>query len=119
MDRTTISFEAAGRKYTYGGYLGAADALLVKKHAGMSALEMFSGIFTGDPGSLVALVFLAKRQAGERITWDETVALLDGEDDLMALVASMSSPEDEAPAEEEKAPKASPPAKPRAARTAA
>jgi hypothetical protein len=89
----------AGTKYEYKGYLSAADALLIKKHAGLTALELFGGLGVGDPGSVIGIVFLAKRQCGERVTWDEVVAQIDGEDDLLALIASFESIEaDTAPA---------------------
>jgi hypothetical protein len=89
--RDQFRFVVAGTKYEYKGYLSAADALLVKKHAGLTALEMFQGLELGDPGALVGIVFVTKRQCGERITWDEVVDQIDGEDDLLAVMNSFEA----------------------------
>lgn len=86
--RDQFRFVVAGTKYEYKGYLSAADALLIKKHAGMTALELLSGLELGDPGSVVGIVFVAKRQCGERVTWDEVVDQIDGENDLLSVIAS-------------------------------
>lgn len=94
--RDQFRFVVAGTKYEYKGYLSAADALLIKKHAGMTAMELFEGLVVGDPGSVIGIVFLAKRQCGERVTWDEVVAQIDGEDDLLALIASFEAIEEDA-----------------------
>lgn len=87
--RTQFRFELGGTTYEYKGYLSAADALLIKANTGLTALSLFTALPTGDPGAMVALVFLAKRQAGERVTWDEVVAQIDGDDDLWALLDSL------------------------------
>lgn len=89
--RDQFRFVVAGTKYEYKGYLSAADALLIKKHAGLTALDLFDGLSVGDPGAVVGIVFITKRQAGERATWDEVVAQIDGEDDLLAVIASFES----------------------------
>lgn len=86
MQRDQWQFEFGGQEYRYLGYLGAADALLIKRHAGLSITTFFNGILVGDPAALVAVVFLAKRQAGESVTWDELIEQMDGENDLLALV---------------------------------
>jgi hypothetical protein len=105
--RDQFRFVVAGTKYEYKGYLSAADALLIKKHAGLTALELFNGLATGDPGAVVGIVFLAKRQSGERVTWDEVVDQIDGEDDLLSVIASFESIDVEtAPAEVKGKPRA-------------
>lgn len=98
MQRDQVRFTTGGQTYEYRGYLGAADALLIKQHAGLTASALFTGLVMGDPAALVALVFLAKRQAGETVTWTEVVEQLDGEDDLHALIASIEPIVDEPPA---------------------
>lgn len=87
--RSPCRFELGGTKYEYRGYLSAADALLLKQHAGLSSLEWVAALQMGDPGALVGLVFITLRQSGERITWDEVVERIDGEDDVWALLASV------------------------------
>jgi hypothetical protein len=87
--RTQFRFELGGTKYEYKGYLSAADALLIKANTGLTALSLFTALPMGDPGAMVALVFLAKRQAGERVTWDDVVAQIDGDDDLWALLDTL------------------------------
>lgn len=89
MQRDQWRFVFDGQEYAYLGYIGAADALLIKQHAGLSVLGFLGGIVTADPGALVAMVFLAKRQAGEDVVWDELVEQMTGENDLMALVNSV------------------------------
>lgn len=101
--RDQFRFTVAGTKYEYKGYLSAADALLIKKHAGLTALELFTGLATGDPGAVVGIVFVAKRQAGEKVTWDEVVEQIDGEDDLLSVIGSFEAIEtDTAPAQARK-----------------
>jgi hypothetical protein len=87
--RTQYRFELGGTTYEYKGHISAADALLIKQHAGMTVLEMFMGLPMGDPGALIGLVLITKRQAGEKVTWDEVVEQIDGENDLFALLGSM------------------------------
>lgn len=87
--RSQFRFQLGGQTYEYKGHLGAADALLVKQHAGMGALEMFATLGLGDPAAMVALVFITLRQTGERVTWDDVVARIDGDDDIWALLDSM------------------------------
>lgn len=112
MERTQFRFTVGGQDYKYLGYLGAADALLIKQHAGLSLMGFLGGVMTADPAALVALVFLAKRQAGERVTWDEVVTQLDGEDDLMALVETLRPIEDGDKRPAEKARKRTPKTEP-------
>jgi hypothetical protein len=106
--RNQYRFELGGTTYEYKGYLSAADALLVKQHTGLTIVQMLTTLQYGDPGALVALVFITKRQAGERVTWDEVVAQIDGNDDVFALLDSMKpieAPEEPAQkVEAEKAP---------------
>ena len=98
--RTQYRFELGGTTYEYKGYISAADALLIKQHAGLTVLQMFMGLPMGDPGAMVGLVFITKRQAGEKVTWDEVVEQIDGDDDLFALLGSMEPIEaDEEPAQ--------------------
>lgn len=87
--RNQYRFELDGKTYEYKGYLSAADALLVKQHTGLTIVQMFTTLQYGDPGALVALVFITKRQAGERVTWDDVVDQIDGNDDVFALLDSM------------------------------
>jgi hypothetical protein len=98
--RTQFRFELGGVKYEYKGYLSAADAILIKQNTGLTALSLFQALPMGDAGAIVALVFLAKRQAGERVTWDEVVDQIDGDDDLWALLDTLEPINaDEAPAQ--------------------
>jgi hypothetical protein len=103
VQRDQVRFTTGGKTYEYRGYLGAADALLIKQHAGLTASSLFTGLVMGDPGALVALVFLAKRQSGETVAWAEVVQSLDGEDDLHALIASIEPIVDSEPAPATKA----------------
>lgn len=101
--RSQYRFTLGGKTYEYRGHLSAADALLIKRHTGMTTLEMFAGLTVADPAAMVGVVFLAKRQAGERVTWDEVVEQIDGDDDIWALLDSMepiaAEPPAKAPAE--------------------
>ena len=87
--RSPCRFELGGKTYEYRGYLSAADALLLKQHAGFGSLEWVAALQMGDPGALVGLVLITLRQSGERVTWDEVVDRIDGDDDVWALLASV------------------------------
>lgn len=99
FDRPRWRFRFNGADYRYEGYVGAPDAILLKQHAGLGVRGFFEGVTAGDPGSLIGLVFLAKRHAGENVTWPELVESMVGENDLLALVNSMEPISDEKPAE--------------------
>lgn len=95
MQRDHWRFDFEGREYRYRGYVTAPDAILIKKHTGMTVTGFLNGIATGDPESLVGMVFLAKRQAGEKVLWDELVESMVGENDLLALVDTFMVIDDE------------------------
>lgn len=95
FDRPRWRFKFDGADYRYEGYVGAPDAILLKQHAGLGVLSLFQGIGVGDPAALVGMVFLARRHAGENVTWPELVEAMVGENDLVALVNSMEPITDE------------------------
>lgn len=105
--RTQYRFELGAETYEYKGHMSAADALLIKQHTGMTVLEFFMGLPAGDISALIALVLITKRQAGEKVTWDEVVEQIDGDDDVFALLGSVEPIE----SPEEPAQKVEPPAK--------
>lgn len=47
------------------------DARLIKKLTGMGLKSFSEGIKDGDPDALCAMVFLAKRKAGEAVQWKD------------------------------------------------
>lgn len=109
-ERPRIRFVFDGRKYEYHGYVGAPDALLLKKHAGLTVLGFMQGIILSDPGALVGLVFIAKRHVGERVEWDELVESMVGENDLSALIETIERiPDEPEPVAEEPVPAAAEP----------
>lgn len=99
MQRSQWRFTFDGTEYTYHGYVGAPDAILLKKHAGLGVLSFWQGIIDGDPGALVGLVFIAKRHAGETVAWDDLVEAMVEDNDLIALVSSIRPVDDDAPVE--------------------
>jgi hypothetical protein len=87
--RTQCRFTLGDQTYEYHGHLSAADALLIRQHAGLSSLEWAAALQMGDVAALVGLVLITKRQAGERVTWDEVVESISGDDDVWSLFASV------------------------------
>lgn len=71
--------------------LTVAEARLIKKHTGMGLKSFAEGSKDGDPDALVAIVFLAKRRAGQAVRWQDLDSL-----DLAKLEA-ISESVDESP----------------------
>lgn len=86
VTRPHYRFPHAGKTYEWTGHVGGADALLLHQHAGIKGpADLYAGILAGHAAAMMGMVFLARRQAGERITWPELVASFEGDDDLWAL----------------------------------
>ncbi len=90
--RPHYRFPFGGNDYEWRGHVGGADGLLLHQHAGIKGpADLYAGILSGHTAALIALVFLAKRQAGERITWDVLLAQFEGDDDLWAFPQRISN----------------------------
>lgn len=67
-----LKFTIEDRVYEYDETsMFVKEARLIKKHAGFGLIGMAQGLRDGDPDALVAMVFLAKRRAGEMIRWQD------------------------------------------------
>jgi hypothetical protein len=92
-----ITFKVDGTEYQFDeNRMLSVEAIAVKKYTGLAILDFFQGCMSGDGEALTALVFLAKKRAGEDVTWQ---GLLDSLD-VMALLMSLIAKPDEEPAEE-------------------
>lgn len=87
-----MKFSLDGRSYEVAIDLSIGEARAVKRHTGLSVTQLLS-LPMSDADVAAALVWVAKRRAGEEITWDDVDQL-----DLITLVASI---EYDAPAEDQ------------------
>jgi hypothetical protein len=78
-------FPFGGTVYEWHGHVGGVDALLIKDKADLTPVSLYAGVLTGEPYAIVALVFLAKRQAGEKVTWEELLEQFEGDDDVFGF----------------------------------
>lgn len=93
-----ITFQVDGTDYQFDETrLLSVEAIAVKKYTELSVLEFFQGCMAGDGAALTALVFLAKKRAGEDVTWQ---GLLDSLD-VMALILSLTVGANTEPATED------------------
>lgn len=85
-----LKFTIEGRTYEYDeAMMLVKEARLIKKHAGYGLVSMANGLKDGDPDALVAMIFLAKRRAGEMVRWQDLddldlsklVIVADGDDE--------------------------------------
>jgi hypothetical protein len=92
-----ITFKVDGTEYQFDETrLLSVEAVAVKKYTGLAILDFFQGCMSGDGEALTALVFLAKKRAGEDVTWQGLLDTLDVMALLMSLIAEADEP-DEAP----------------------
>jgi hypothetical protein len=71
-----MKFRIEGDDYEFQeDTLTVAEARLIKKHTGMGLKSFVEGSKDGDPDSLAAVVFLAKRRAGEAVRWQDLDSL--------------------------------------------
>jgi hypothetical protein len=67
-----LKFTIEGRTYDYDETsMPVKEARLIKKHTGFGIVTMANGLREGDPDALVAMIFLAKRRAGEVVRWQD------------------------------------------------
>lgn len=67
-----IKFSLNGTSYDYDDtQMSVKEARLIKQHAGMGLRSWALGLQDMDVDALVALVFIAKRRAGEAIRWQD------------------------------------------------
>lgn len=67
-----IKFELGGTAYEYDDtQMSVKEARLIKQHTGMGLRSWALGLQDMDVDALVAVVFLAKRRAGEAIRWQD------------------------------------------------
>lgn len=67
-----IKFELGDNTYEYDDtQMSVKEARLIKQHAGMGLRSWALGLQDMDVDALVAMVFLAKRRAGEAIRWQD------------------------------------------------
>ncbi len=88
-----IKFRVGDSDYEYDdGTMTVAEARLIKKHTNYGLRSWAMGLQDMDPDSLVGLVFLAKRRAGEAVRWQD----LDDLDITQIALSTESGPEDDA-----------------------
>lgn len=86
-----------GDKYEFDeNKLMTVEARLIKKNTGMGIAEWGEAIQKGDPDALIALIFLAKKRAGEAPRWNDFDDL-----DLINDIDVESDPDDDEPRAEE------------------
>lgn len=67
-----IRFTVEGTKYELDIMrLMNTEAILIKKMTGLTIQGMYEGMDKGDPEALTALVWLAKKRAGEPVKFQE------------------------------------------------
>lgn len=73
MKEADVQFQYNGKKYSFdlNDELPVAEARLIKQHTGMTLSQFFAGIQDGDVDSIVGIVFLAVRRAGDPIEWSD------------------------------------------------
>lgn len=73
MKEADVQFQYNGKKYSFdlNDELPVSEARLIKQHTGMTITEFFSGVEKGDVDSIVGVVFLAVRRAGDPIEWSD------------------------------------------------
>lgn len=69
--RLHCRFEFDGTAYEYHGEGGHYEYKQVKNHAGLSMLQIPGAVAIGDVDAVLAMVWLAKRFAGEDPAWSE------------------------------------------------
>lgn len=80
-----VRFELDGTDYAYDtDTYPLFEARLVKALTGLNAGAYIQGIAAMDEEALAAMVYLAKRRAGEEVEWDDLGTL-----DLMVLIQSI------------------------------
>jgi hypothetical protein len=91
-----ITFKVDGTEYQFDETrLLSVEAVAVKKYTGLAILDFFQGCMSGDGEALTALVFLAKKRAGEDVTWQGLLDTLDVMALLMSLIAEADEPDEE------------------------
>lgn len=70
-----IAFTLKGERYEFDEeHLPITDAMRIKEATGLTVRGFLTGLREYDPHAVVALVWLAKRRSGERVTFDDVVA---------------------------------------------
>lgn len=88
-----IKFELGGTTYEYDDTtMAVKEARLIKKHTGMGLRSWALGLQDMDVDALVAMVFLAKRRAGEALRWEDLDNLNIND---ISIVEDISEPETE------------------------
>ncbi|MGH8575347.1 MAG: hypothetical protein ACREXJ_00175 [Gammaproteobacteria bacterium] len=87
-----LRFTHDGQEYEFDpDKLPLAEAIMVKKHTGMGMAPYMQGLRDVDPEAIQAMVFLAKRRAGEKVKFEDI------DFDLIELAGSLKR--DPTPAE--------------------
>lgn len=72
-----MKIEHDGRSYDFDmDSLEAAELRVVEQHSGMTLPEWMDGLKRGKVDSLVAIVFVAKRRAGDTVEWSDLDGLV-------------------------------------------
>lgn len=86
-----IRFTLDGQDYEFEPRMSVKEARMIKRFTkGMGVSDLLRGIPKGDPDSWCAMVFLAKRRAGEAVSWQQLEEL-----DLMQLMEESGADEEE------------------------